>query len=360
MIRAGVIGCGRMGAFTSAGVRQYAPAAWFPLAHAEAICAAPSMSLTALVDPDPERLAEAARAYGPAQTYHDHAAMLADGVPDLVGIATRTIGRAAIIKDCAAAGTRAFHIEKPLCNSVAELAGLEALFVRGDLFATLGAVRRHFAIYREAVRRAASGMLGTLVEARVDMGNGALFWVHPHSVDLLLMAAGAREVVAVQAQLGAVERDGTIIRNDPIVHHAALHFDDGMVGLIGRGFGTDVTLSGSHGRVAVLNDGHALWQTGGRVDGAPDPNPYPEPQREPFDPGDAPQGALAPILQLAQCLAGDADAQAANRLLRRDIVRGQRALFAMVQSQLEGGRAVALDAIDPALVIEARTGQFFA
>ncbi len=36
-ISAAVIGCGRMGAFTSEGVRRHAPRAWLPLAHAEAI-----------------------------------------------------------------------------------------------------------------------------------------------------------------------------------------------------------------------------------------------------------------------------------------------------------------------------------
>lgn len=360
MIHGAVIGCGRMGAFTSAGVRQYAPKAWFPLAHAEAMVAAPGVALEALVDPDPERLAQAAALYGASRSYADHHAMLADGAPDLVGIATRTIGRAAIISDCAAAGSRAFHIEKPICNSAAELAVIETLFATGEIFATLGAVRRHFAIYREAVRRAADGVIGDFVEARVDMGQGALFWTHPHSVDLLLMAAGERELVAVQAIMGEVEREGAVIRNDPVVMHATLHFDDGFVGHFGRGFGTDLTLSGSAGRIAVMNDGHSLWQSGGLVDGKPGDNPYPEPERQKFNAGEVAQGALAPINQLVACLNGDDVAQRANARLRRDIVRGQQALFAMMQSHLEGGRAVPLDAVDPEMVIEARSGQFYA
>ncbi|QUL37334.1 Gfo/Idh/MocA family protein [Erythrobacter sp. JK5] len=357
MIHAAVIGCGRMGAFTSDGVRQYAPRAWFPLAHAEAIVAAEGVSLEALVDPDPDRLSEAAKLYGAGRTYADHTAMLAEGAPDLVGIATRTLGRAAIIADCAAAGTRALHIEKPICNSMAELDDLEALFARDDVFATLGAVRRHFAIYGEAIRRASDGTIGNLFEARVDMGQGALLWTHPHSVDLLLLAAGERELVSVSARLGEVGRDGAVIRNDPVVLQATLEFDDGFVGQFARGFGTDFTLSGSLGSVAVLNDGHALWQSGG---GEAGDNPYPEPQRQEFDAGDVPQGALAPILQLVACLNGNETARAANSALKRDILRGQKALFAMVQSHLEGGRAVSLNDIDPAMVIEGRTGQFYA
>ena len=355
MIEAGVIGCGRMGAFTSEGVRKFAPDCWFPLAHAEAIQAAEGVELVALCDASDDNLARAAKEYGVSRTYADHAAMLADGAPHLVGIATRTIGRTAIIADCHAAGTRAFHIEKPICNSMAELAQLESLFAQPDTFVTLGAVRRHFAIYKEAVARAAGGDFGALLEARVDMGVGPLYWTHPHSVDLILLAAAGRKVEAVQARLGEVERDGDIIRNDPQILSADVWFEDGFVGHIGRAPGIDFRLACENARISVLNDGHSLWQATMRDD-----DPYPEPSRQDFTAPDGPQGALAPITLLAACLDGDEAAQAANAALKADILLGQRILFAMVQSHLEGGCPVSLDAIDPALLIEARSGQFFA
>ncbi len=354
-MRAAVIGCGRMGAFTSDAVRQFAPACWFPLAHAEAIEAAEGLDLVALCDPSEDGLARAAARYGVDQTYADHRAMLANGAPDLVGIATRTIGRADIIEDCFAAGVRAFHIEKPICNSVAELRRLEAIFARNDVFVTLGAVRRHFAIYREAVARAASGDFGRLVEIRVDMGEGALFWTHPHSVDLILMAAAGREVSAVQARLGEVERDGATIANDPAILAASVWFEDGVAGHIGRAPGVDFHLGTEWARIAVLNDGHALWQAV-----TDDRNPYPQPAPVEFAGGDQPRGALAPILQLAACLAGDADARRVNTALKRDIVRGQEILFGFVQSHLNGGAPLSLADIDPAMAIEGRTGQFYA
>lgn len=354
-MRAAVIGCGRMGAFTSEGVRRFAPACWFPLAHAEVIEAAGGLDLVALCDPSAEGLARAAARYGVERTYGDHRAMLADGVPDLVGIATRTIGRADIIEDCFAAGVRAFHIEKPICNSVPELRRLEAIFAREDVFVTLGAVRRHFAIYREAVARAASGEYGTLAEMRVDMGEGALFWAHPHSVDLILFGAGDRDIATVQARLGPVEREGATIANDPIILAASVWFGDGVAGHIGRTPGVDFHLATDRARIAVLNDGDALWQA---VIGEQDP--YPEPAAVPFDAGDQPQGALAPMLQLAACLAGDAEARRANAALKRDIVRGQEVLFGFVQSHLSGGAPVSLAEIDHAMTIAGRTGQFYA
>lgn len=355
MIEAAVIGCGRMGAFTSEGVRKFAPDCWFPLAHAEAIRQAVGVDLVALCDASEDNLARAAKEYGVSRTYGNHAAMLAEGAPQMVGIATRTIGRTGIIADCHAAGTRAFHIEKPICNSMDELARLEALFARDDTFVTLGAVRRHFAIYREAVNRARSDTWGKLLEARVDMGRGALYWTHPHSVDLILLAAQGRAVEAVQARLGPVERDGKVVRNDPQVLSASIWFEGGFAGHIGRAPGVDFRLSCENARVSVMNDGHSLWQA--VMD---DENPYPEPARVDFDAPPGPQGALAPTTQLAACLSGDADARAANARLKDDILMGQRILFAMIQSHFDGGCPVALDAVDPALVVEARSGRFFA
>lgn len=355
MIEAAVIGCGRMGAFTSEGVRKFAPECWFPLAHAEAVEAAEGLDLVALCDPHEQGLARTAERYGVTRTYTDHRAMLAEGVPDLVGIATRTIGRTDIIADCFEAGVRAFHIEKPICNSVAELRSLEEIFARDDVFVSLGAVRRHFAIYREAVARASSGDYGALLEARVDMGSGPLLWTHPHSVDLILLAAAGREVQSVQARLGEVERDGSTIVNDPAILAASIWFEGDFAGHINRAYGNDFHLSCERARFAVANDGHSLT-----VAAADDANPYPETQQVAFDAGDAPQGTLAPILQLKACLGGDTEARSANAALKRDIIRGQAILFAFVQSHLNGGTPVALADIDCDMMIEGRTGQFYA
>ncbi|NQX95778.1 MAG: hypothetical protein HRT64_12810, partial [Erythrobacter sp.] len=85
-------------------------------------------------------------------------------------------------------------------------------------------------------------------------------------------------------------------------------------------------------------------------------NPYHEPERMPFTPPPGPAGALLPIKQLIACLGGDTDAIAANSAIKRDIVTGQKILFAILQSHLEGGRPVGLEEVDPALIIEGRTG----
>ncbi len=341
-----------MGAFTSATMRAIGAPCWFPLAHAEAITAHPDLELAALCDANPDSLARAQGQYGVTAGYTDVDALAREVRPDLVGIATRTIDRAAIIETLFAQGTRAFHIEKPLCNSVAELRRLEAILGRDDVFATYGAIRRYFAIYREAVALAHSGELGELLDVRASFGPGALYWVQPHTVDLILFAAQGRAVEGVQARLLGVEQGETsaIIANDPVIGAATIWFEGGLAGHIDRAPGYDFELSCSGGKLIVRNDG---WRTDLLIERPG--NPYLVAESRPIEPV-AGEGVFAPISELAACLAGDADALAANRGNKRDILTGQAISFAIVQSHRERSAIVQLSATDPDTVIWARTG----
>lgn len=358
MIKAAVVGCGRMGAFTSEGVRRWAPECWFPLAHAEAIAAHPGLELAGLCDASADNLARAQAAYGDITGFADVRTLAATVNPALVGIATRTIGRAEIIESLFDAGTRAFHIEKPLCNSVAELRRLEPIFAHDDLFATYGSVRRFFHLTQVARDLVRSGRFGKLVEVRANMGQGALFWVHPHSIDWILFAAEGRKVVEVQARLGEIEAGErtTEIVNDPTLLAASIWFDDGVTGHIGRGPGLDLVLSCEAGEVIVRADARS-------IDIAESRNGDPYYTREAYadaPPVSTPQGALGPISELAACLSDDAAAIAANAVNKRDIILGQTIAFAFAQSHLEGSRPVKLDAIDETIRILARTNGNYA
>lgn len=356
MIQAAVIGCGRMGAFTSESVRRYSPAAWLPLSHCEAIVAHPKLQLAGLCDPHAETLARAQAEYGVAQGFSGHRELIDAVHPTLVGIATRTVGRAEIIADCVAAGARALHIEKPLCNSVAELAALEALADEHGLFMTYGAIRRFLPVFRQAKAIAESGELGDLLEMRFSMGARTLYWTHPHTMDLALYLAGDRQLVSVNARLGDVERTGAAtIGNDPVIDAAQLWFDDGVACHVGRAPGNELELAFTRGRISIKADGRVLVVAGYRND-----DPYLHEEDVAIADPDGPTGTLAPVTQLVACLDGDTDAIAANRVVRDDIFAGQRILFALVQSHLNGGGDVRPDAIDPALTILAATDGRFA
>ncbi len=351
---AGVIGCGRMGAFTSPSLREYGPACFLPSAHAEALSMADGIDLVSLCDADAAALARAGAAYQVENRHGSIAELLAKGAPDLVCLATRTPGRADMILDCIAAGARALHVEKPLCNSRAELARLETVLARKDIFMTLGAVRRHIRVYREALKEAGSGAYGKLLAAYGEFGSRTLYWSHPHTVDLLLFAAGGKRIEAVQARLGPLDRRGARISNDPLVLDANIWFEGGFSGHITRIPGTDWRLACESAQLAVVANGSSLWRSGRPAAGSDD-NPYHEPERLAGPQQKTPEGTLAPLSQLVACLGGDSDAIAANAEIKRDIINGQKVLFALVQSHLEGGHAVTLEDVDPALVIEGCT-----
>lgn len=358
MIPAAVIGCGRMGVFTSPSIREYAPAFWLPQSHADAIVAHPETQLVALCDASEAALARAGEAHPNARTFSHHKDLLDAMRPKLVGIATRTLGRAGIIEEVIAGGAQALHVEKPLCNSIAELERLERLFVSPGLFVTYGTLRRFFQIYHDAVSLAQSGKYGALQEIRFDTGAGALFWTHPHSVDLILWAAGDRNVVSVQARLGEVQADeGTgIIKNDPQILAADVWFGDGLRGSIGRSIGSALHLACARGTVSVLSNGASL-----EVQALEGDAPYPV-RRTVATAADysTAEGTLAPIGQLIDCLKGSPAAAEKNGRVKRDILLSQRILFAMVESHLRAGAAVSLDEISADRAVRAQTGELFA
>lgn len=348
-----------MGAFTSDLISRHAPACWFPLNHAEAMRRHPRLRLRALCDVDSQALARAAAEHGVGAVYTDFSRMLEEVCPHLLGIATRTIGRAGVIRDAVDRGVRAMHIEKPLCNSVRELVALEARFERSGLFVTYGALRRHFAPFLAARAIAESGRYGRLREIRVNLGSGTLFWTHPHSVDLLLFGAGRRTVAGVQARLAEVSSATSAcdVISDPRVMSAALHFDDGVVGHITQALGSDFVLSCSEAEIVVRADGSTS-----EIYAAPPGGIYPcaAPLEEPEVPPAGPTGSLAPISQLVACLDGDSAAIAANALVKRDLLLGQRILFAMLQSHLSQSRLVDPALLDEAIFVRAQSGDRYA
>lgn len=339
---AGLVGCGRMGAFTSPAVRRDAPACWFPLAHAEAIAAHPGLHLAGLTDNDTEAAARAAAAHGNPPVFPDVGALLAATSPALLCVATRTLGRADIIEQALDAGVRALHVEKPLCNSMAELAALETRFAAGDHFLTLGAIRRFMAPYRAALAHVQSGAMGDLREIQIQFGETSLCWSHPHSIDLLLFAAGNRAIRDVSAVLGDIETGSHPheIRNDPLVHSVTVRFHDGLIGRITRVPGADMMLACQTGALSVEADGHRLRALYTGPDAA-----YPAWQDWPLPPQANQAGTLAALTQLVDCLDGKADAIAANAVVKRDILLGQRLLFAILQSNEQHGTPVELHSL---------------
>lgn len=346
-LTAAVIGCGRMGAFTNQVITENAPPCWFPLSHADAISAHPRVLLKAMCDIDQKALNCAAEKYGIQNQYKDPVELLNNEKPNILSIATRTLGRAQLIQAAVDRGTRAIHTEKPLCNSVNELKQLQKLFNLSDLYVTWGAIRRFFSIYKQALNLANSGRYGVLREVRVNLGSGLLFWTHPHSIDLLLFAASGKRVEGVQARLSNFDNKKltTCIESDPKVIAASVYFEGGLAGHITQAIGSDLILSCEYGEIAVRSDGWSM-DIYSSLKGI-----YPEFSALAPNLEAATGGTLAPISHLVNCLEGEQINIKENKLLKKDIITSQLIMFAMIQSQLESSRVIELTEVDYNLVV---------
>lgn len=349
-----VVGCGRMGAFTSESVLKYSPDCWLPLSHADALQSLDNVELRAICDMNEPLLEKAAKNYLGVEKFTDYSKLLDDVKPDILCIATRTKGRFEIIKAGISSGVKAFHLEKPLCNSLEELNELENLSLKNDCAFTYGTIRRYFAIYKKAKDMVESGRFGDLQQIQVNFGSSALFWTHAHSVDIILFFAGNRKLHKVQAHLDNVVTldNGATIESDPTIISAGVLFDDGLTGFISRASGMDVILSCSKGEVIVESDGRGIVC---RESSEQEPY-YSYPAKYQKLESTFPEGTYSAVSLLASSNIFKNN----SSLDSRHIFLGQRILFGFMHSHQMNGQLISLDEIEQELCILARSGDYYA
>ena len=258
-IKAAVIGCGRMGAFTSDLMKEVGPKCWFPLSHIEGLNHHEEIFLEAICDSNESLLKKAGDLYDVKYRYSDSQELFDKHKIDLLTVATRTRDRFQIIKDGIASGVKAFHLEKPLCNSMQELNEIESLVSENKICLTYGTLRRYFEIYQKAKDLVDSGVYGKLVQVQVNFGQKPLFWAHPHCVDTILFFSGKRKLKYVQSHLSNVIFAGdNILESDPLVEQSNMIFDDGLMGSITKNPGSDVFLNCEKGVVIVESNGSQI------------------------------------------------------------------------------------------------------
>jgi scyllo-inositol 2-dehydrogenase (NAD+) len=353
-LTAAVIGCGRMGAFTSEAVRRSAPPSWLPLSHCEAIVAHEELVLAAACDVDAELLERARARYEIPRVFARFEALLDELKPDLLKVATRTPQRASIIEHAVGSGVCGLHLEKPLCNGVAELLRLEQLLAPESIACTYGTIRRYLPVYAAARDLARSGRYGRLLEVHACFGNAPLLWTHPHSLDMLMFMAGDVDVERVSARF---ESDGVVANGarldcDPRLKSVLVEFSNGITGVLTQTGGCDVVLVCSGGTITVESDGWAI-----RCRGPSGDDPYWTTITD-VQPPAGPGGTLAALRRVVTALRGGSREQ--SNVDKHAILRGQRLMLACAQSGLESGRAVAPTDLDPELWVSGRSGDRYA
>jgi len=346
-----VIGCGRMGAFPSQRIKKYGPKCWFPLGHIESLKEFSDIFLEAICDVNPLLLEKARDKYGIKHTYNDYNKLFSNHKIDLLCVATRTLERDNIIQAGIEHGIKAFHLEKPLCNSMKQLNKLESLITDNKVCISYGTLRRYLKIYQKAKDLVDSGKFGKLKQIQVNFGEAALFWSHPHSVDLILFFSGKRKIVSVQSHLSNVVaiRDN-VVESDPIIEQAMIYFDDGLVGNITKILGMDVVLGCEKGVIAVESNGEKIV-----IKQSFNDSPYLEYSKDLIiDSYNKPQGTYSALSSLVNNLKNK------NYKKSQFVFLGQKILFGFVDSHLNNGKLISIEEVSDQIIVLGKTEDFFA
>ncbi len=353
MLKAAVIGCGRMGAEPSSRLDGKAPAGWTPISHVEAFRQARGVELVALSDTDLDRLKWAGNCYQITRLYGDYRELLKQSAPDLLGIATRTPAKIEILTAAIQAGVKGVYVEKPLANSLADVRSILADADRAQVVFSYGVNRRYHPVYRQARDLIRAGEIGDLLEVVIEFGESQLLWTHPHSVDLMLFLSGQRPThVQAECLASSVNRvTDLLIDSDPVVAHAHFWLDGGARGLILRAGGSGVRITGTRGTMEIASDGAALLLS---KPTAAQPGYYLS--QETIFPLTNRGATVVAIEELVANVRG----QPTPSISPHEIETGMQMLLGCVYSHIQGGRRCPLAEVPEDLVVSGRCGDRFA
>jgi predicted dehydrogenase len=355
-VRFGLVGCGRIGAVADENVSRWVDAhLWLPYTHAAAISAAENAALVAVCDRDEIAAQRAASRFCVPAWYTDFRTMLERERLDALAVATRTAERLGIIEHGVAAGIRAIYCEKPLSNTLEDADHLRRLLEGKGVHFVYGTKRRFMPTYRQVKELVAAGEIGDLRNIVVRFGDGALFWNHPHSVDIAGFFAddSVPDYVQADLDLDPYQVRGSVIDADPRLRMGYIKFRSGVVAHILASDSYDVELSGTKGQVCVRSDGRAAhWRQ--RLAGTQDYGLLLSERIVPAS--EKTSGTVNGVQALACALLGGKNPDYDIELA----VRNQEILFSFVSSHLSGGSRVSFPLERRGLTITGRSGELLA
>ena len=227
--RAGLIGCGRIGAgISDSGASRIRP-------HAEATRKSSRIRLVAACDTDPIRLRRAADRWGIPATYGDFRSMLEKEKLDLLSIASPTKTHAPMLLAAAAQpGLLGALVEKPVAGSLEEARELAERLRDFGIVVGVHYGRRFCPVYRRWAEAVSEGFLGE-IQAAHGIYTGGMNQNGTHLLDLLLWFLG-------EQRMGCVRLEHC--------HHSAFNlFELDLIGTEGRLRFTDLGHRVEHFRV---------------------------------------------------------------------------------------------------------------
>jgi len=237
------------------------PPGWLPYSHLEAIQKNIDLYRRPIFcDQNNDNLRKIQSTLGGGGYYENYEALLEQEKPDIVSIATRAKGRVEIIRSAINNGVKGFYIEKPIARSMLEVGLIKEMLLAGEAKISYGTQRRFMSLYRKVKKIIDDDLLGEVKQIHIGFGKAPLFWVHPHSIDMMFYYANSTHVESVQASLTTKNSDinDLVEDSDPIVNYAVINFSNGIQGIISSETsisGMNVAISGEKGNIYIFSNG---------------------------------------------------------------------------------------------------------
>jgi predicted dehydrogenase len=255
MLRAAVIGCGKIGS-------EFAddPRIEGVYTHAAAYRAADGVELVAVCDTDPAKADRCARRWNLTDAFTDVGGLLDRVRPDIVSICTPDASHAPVLDQVLACrSVRGVLAEKPLAQNVSEAERLVRVARDRGIVLAVNYVRRYSPGHVWLEQAIGSGELGVIQKVLGLYTKGVLH-NGTHWFDLARWLVG--EISAVQAFAGADARDG----EDPTLD-VRLEFEGGAAGAL-QGCSAEsftvfeMDVVGTRGRARLVDSGHRIQMYG--------------------------------------------------------------------------------------------------
>ena len=329
-----LVGCGRMGAtIDDEIVGHHNEFLWVPFSHAAAVLSCHRTHLVAVSDVIEEKAKTVCKRYQAERYYTDYRQMIEQENPDILCIATRPSSRSEITIFAAENGVKGIYAEKPLCCSMEEADMMVEVVQAHNIKFNYGTQRRFMPFFRQIRLLIDEGQIGNIQCVIFQYGMSSALWGLTHTADMMLFMAGDPEVDFVQGSILCQESDwmGNRLNTDPPVTNSYIRFSNGVHGYSTVGMGSEFEVSGTNGKLRILNDGlDAQLRRVSEIDGTLDEVEFSKIDRK--------SGTLMGILDIAEALDQNTETKGPIYLARRS----QEIMMATIESHRLGGVRVSL------------------
>jgi len=340
MLRAALIGCGRMGTTiddeATGGLTDPGDPG-MAYSHAMGYTVVDEVDLVAVSDVLPEKVERTQKRYNVPNGYSDYREMIQQEQPDIASITTRPGTHAEMTIFAAENGVKGIYCEKPMACSMAEVDQMVDACQQNGVKFNYGTNRRYQPLYWKMRQLIEDGHIGDLQCVVCHCGGSAAQWGHTHMSDMMLYLALDADIGYVQATIGATDDDWAELQisTDPAILMAFAQFNNGVRGYHTAGSGYEFEAIGSKGVLRSCENGSWLLS---RIFGQPT-----------YEANDvvADRGTANCIRDLAAAIENDTDTRCNVELS----AKSQEMIFGFVDSGRQGGQQVSLPLVNRDLYI---------